>query len=623
MKEFDVAILGGGHAGLEAAFAVAQFSLKVALISMKGVPLGSAPCNPAVGGVGKGQLVREIDAMGGLMGKLADGAAIQCRTLNASKGPAVQSTRFQIDKEVYSALATEEVKKNPFITYFPWRIEKMGEEAGLYFLENEERELLWAKKVIITAGTFLEGNLHVGEEKKAGGRFETQASSSAQKMKLPLKVLTKKFKTGTPPRLKESSIDFSQLEEQPSDDSVVNFHWNHSPNERFLPQRSCFLTETNEKTLSLIRENKERSPMYNGQIQGMGPRYCPSIEDKAFRYPERNEHHLFVEPEGLKLESWYPNGISTSLPREVQEKFVHTIKGFEKAEILVAGYAVEYQVVDTSCLDETLQVKDSPGLYCAGQINGTSGYEEAAAQGMVAGLNASLALLGRSKLIFSRYESYIGVLIDDLVHSSRDEPYRLFTARAENRLYLREDNVFCRMVSYRKKLYLNLALDTFYEDYEREKRVLGGVVSEARLELEDLSSHLQEFVGRFYRTKEGKNDKKISLKQLLAGLNSASSDFLMLYLKEEGLSFIPSVVRTVGISSRYESFIEKALKQYRRLDKLRLSPLNWERWATHQGVSHECRERIAKIRPQTFAALSSIEGIRTSTLALVASSISS
>ena len=432
MKQFfDILIIGGGHAGSEAAWIASKFNLVVGLISSPNSSLASTPCNPAVGGVGKGQVVREIDALGGMMGFLTDKAGIQFRTLNESKGFAVQSTRVQVDKNIYTQsaeLALSELENLTIIRKMVFRVEKFPE----YFLVTTvDNNTYSARKIIVTTGTFLNGKLHTGEEQLAGGRVGCENSIGLNDLFQDIKTLPNRFKTGTPPRLDRNTIDYSKMDQQLSDSGTRNFHSLNSPFTRESNQVPCYLTRTNSQTLSIIRANKERSPIFNGQIKGIGPRYCPSIEDKAFRYTDKDVHHVFIEPEGLDIETIYPNGVSTSLPKDVQEAFIRTIEGLEKAKILIHGYAVEYDVVDTSQLSRSMEYVSIPGLYFAGQVCGTSGYEEAAGQGIIAGINACFAIFNREPFILDRNDSYIGVMIEDLVTNKRDEPYRLFTARSD------------------------------------------------------------------------------------------------------------------------------------------------------------------------------------------------
>ncbi|MCM2350271.1 MAG: tRNA uridine-5-carboxymethylaminomethyl(34) synthesis enzyme MnmG [Bacteriovoracaceae bacterium] len=611
MKNFDIIVVGGGHAGIEAAYIASQFDLSVAIITIPGIGLGSAPCNPSVGGVGKGQVVREIDALGGLMGILADKAGIQFRTLNESKGFAVQSSRVQIDKEVYSLEAEAFIATIPNITVIREKVTHL-ESRGDSFLVTGKNSYS-ARKLIMTVGTFLNGKLHTGSEQSYGGRVDCEPSAGLKDLFAEIKTRPQRFKTGTPPRLDKATIDYSKLEEQPSDSTVRNFHCLHEPFERYVQQTSCYLAHTNSHTMEVIRANKEKSPMFNGQIQGVGARYCPSIEDKAFRYPDKNIHHVFIEPEGLNLDTMYPSGISSSLPREVQKEYVQSIEGLEKAEIKVYGYAVEYDVIDTTDLKLTLEHTEIPGLYFAGQVNGTSGYEEAAGQGLIAGANAALALKGLNPLILSRHESYIGVMIEDLTSNTRDEPYRLFTARSENRLFIREDNSLLRMRPYRTTFGLNRPIDVYQREFIEQYLDLMNycdetMISEKSPLMEQFSGagELQQLVRRMSVTEV--------LKQ--AWLNPIST--LETILSHYGLEVSYDLIRTVAISKKYDGYIKRSEDQFEKLKKMDNMKINWEEIAASSNISFECKQRIARIKPDTFGQLKLIEGIRPATLAVVA-----
>lgn len=616
MKIFDVTVIGGGHAGTEAAWISSQFDLQVLLITSPDSGIASAPCNPAVGGVGKGQVVRELDSLGGLMGILADKAGIQFRTLNESKGFAVQSTRAQIDKDLYSENAEVILSKVSNLEIVRNMVIHIGKENDLFLIKTRNGSQFFTKKLIITTGTFLNGKLHTGEEQMAGGRVGCEKSVGLGELFSAVKVLPKRFKTGTPPRLKKSTIDFSKMEEQPSDPTARNFHIMNDYSSREVEQISCYLTKTNSETLGVIRQNKERSPIFNGQIAGVGPRYCPSIEDKAFRYQEKDVHHVFVEPEGLSTESVYPNGCSTSLPKDVQESFIRSISGLESVEIMVYGYAVEYDVVDTSQLSLTLEYKEIEGLYFAGQVNGTSGYEEAAGQGFVAGANAALKVLAKEPLILDRRESYIGVMIEDLVTNFRDEPYRLFTARSENRLYIREDNTPLRMLPYRRSFGLKKRLDYFMEDFLEQVSILSQIIDEKYFyKTSELDRNY--FLERNY----GPLESNITLKELIKRPNLDPVATLKFETETRGLEFNYDVVRTVAIATKYEGYIDRANLENERLLKLERKKITWERLMESNNVSYECKARIKSIRPETFGQLSRIEGIRPATLAYVAGNL--
>lgn len=610
MKTFDVLVVGGGHAGIEAAYIASQFGLEVGIITIPGIGLGSAPCNPSVGGVGKGQVVRELDSLGGLMGILADKAGIQFRTLNDSKGFAVQSSRVQIDKDKYSEEAEKIIASIPNITVIREKVTTISKNS---FFEVVGENKYLSKKVIMTVGTFLNGKMHTGSEQSLGGRIGCEKSGGLQDLFADIKTRPQRFKTGTPPRLHKDTIDYSKLEEQPSDSSVRNFHCLHLPFERHISQVSCYLARTNQSTMEIIRANKEKSPMFNGQIKGVGARYCPSIEDKAFRYPEKHVHHVFIEPEGLDLDTVYPSGISSSLPKEVQENYVRSIEGLEKAEIKVYGYAVEYDVVDTTDLKLTLEHTQIENLYFAGQVNGTSGYEEAAGQGFIAGANAALSVLGLDPLILSRHESYIGVMIEDLTSNTRDEPYRLFTARSENRLFIREDNSLLRMWPYRTKFMLNYPIDQYQRAFIQQYEELMNFCDETMIS--EKSPLMKEFSG------EGdlqQLNRRMSVSEILrqAWLNPITT--LERVLAFHGIELSYDLVRTVAISKKYDGYIKRSEDQFEKLKKMDNMKISWEEITASNNISFECKQRIARIRPDTFGQLKLIEGIRPATLAVVA-----
>jgi tRNA uridine 5-carboxymethylaminomethyl modification enzyme len=613
--QFDIVIVGGGHAGLEAAWAASQYKeLKVAMITLPEIPIASAPCNPAIGGVGKGQVVREIDALGGAMGYLADHSAIQYRILNESKGFAVQSTRVQIDKDKYAQEAEKLINNTKRFEVIRTLAQNIQKEGDVFKIATESG-VYTAKKIIVTTGTFLNGQMHTGEVTTKGGRVDCRSVDSFSNIFSAVKMLPCQFKTGTPARLDINSIDFSKMSEQESDERTMNFHFSHKPNERFVKQVSCHITFTNEDTMGVIRDNKERSPMFNGRVKGVGARYCPSIEDKAYRYPDKNKHHVFVEPEGLDLDTVYPNGISTSLPLDAQEAFIRTIPGLENAKILIPGYAVEYDVVDTTDLDITLQSQSVPGAYFAGQVNGTSGYEEAAGQGMIAGYNAAFSLLGKGEFILDRQETYIGVMVEDLVSDKRDEPYRLFTARSENRLFIREDNTLIRMAPYRSQLGLNTDLDAYYKKFLNTFDIL--------MELTESFIYKANIKNKEFFKKHnfGSLNTNILLAELMRRPELSPIDVLQIALSENGITVDERIVRAVAISTKYSGYIKRADVENEKVNRLAKKQIDWQTVINSPNISFECKQRIEEIKPTTFGQLKRINGLRHATLAFVAGNI--
>lgn len=609
-KHYDVIVIGGGHAGTEAALASARLGAQTLLLTHNLDLLGQMSCNPAIGGIGKGHLTREIDALDGLMALAADQAGIQFRTLNASKGPAVRATRAQADRVLYRQAIRQGLQAQANLTLFQQAVDDLlieGDRVTGVITQMGLR--LRAHAIVLTAGTFLAGKIHVGMSQYAGGRAgDPPAITLAAKLR-ELNLPAGRLKTGTPPRIDSRSLDYSKMTVQPGDTPVPVFSF-MGTREMHPEQVPCFITQTTEKTNDIIRANLHLSPMYAGVIEGIGPRYCPSIEDKVVRFADKLSHQIFVEPEGLTTNEMYPNGISTSLPYEVQVQFVQSIIGFENAQITRPGYAIEYDYFDPRGLTSFLQTKPLANLFFAGQINGTTGYEEAAAQGLIAGMNAALHVQGKDMWCPRRDEAYIGVLIDDLITSGTLEPYRMFTSRAEYRLLLREDNADLRLTC--KGYELGLVSDARWQAFCQKRESIEATREQlqttfVRVSDNEALSHLVENpLQQDCRASDLLKRPEISYQDLQA-------------IERLALPAVnPDVAEQLDIQSKYAGYIER---QQMDIDKLRKHEATQlpEHLDFHQvpGLSTEVIQKLSKIRPATLAQAGRISGVTPAALSLL------
>lgn len=618
MRKFDVIVVGGGHAGIEAAISAARMGCSVGIVTMDKSAFGRMSCNPAIGGSAKGHLVHEIDALGGMMGIIADRSGIQFRTLNKSKGPAVWAGRSQNDRKIYSEVAAEIVKSTKNIEILEDSIiEAIEEGKKIVGAKTASGLEIQCKALIVCSGTFLNGLMHTGLKATKGGRFGESPSTGLTESLIKMGFESGRLKTGTPPRLHKDSINWDILEEQKGDDPPLPFS-RRTPKDQFPYQKqlSCYITYTDKNVHGILEKGFDRSPMYTGLISGVGPRYCPSIEDKVKRFNDKERHQLFLEPEGLDSDLIYLNGFATSLPEEIQFEALINIKGLEEVKMVRPGYAVEYDYFPPYQVDLTLETKLVEGLYFAGQVNGTSGYEEAAGQGIVAGINAALKIQKRGEFVLKRSEAYIGVLIDDLVGKSTNEPYRMFTSRAEHRLVLRQDNADRRLMKY--GLEFGLVSNDMYNELQRREvliaktkeflstsKVTPAAVNPYLTSLETNTIDNSETIEKILKRPE------VSLKGLLEIIQNGNEEISEI-LKDD------IVLEQAEIEIKYSGYIQRQTDLIEKMNRLEdmLIPLNFN-YSNLKSISAEGREKLSKVKPRSIAQASRISGVTPSDISVL------
>ncbi len=609
-QQFDVIVIGGGHAGTEACLAAARMGCRTLLLTHSVDTLGQMSCNPAIGGIGKSHLVKEVDALGGAMGRATDRAGIQFRVLNARKGPAVRATRAQADRVLYRNAIREILEAQPGLSIFQQPVDDLLLDNGRVAGAITQMGLVFrAPRVVLTTGTFLGGKLHIGLENSAGGRAGDPPSIALADRLRELPFRVERLKTGTPPRIDARSVDFSGLQEQWGDtpEPVMSFMGSV---EEHPEQRCCWITHTNQRTHDIIRAGLDRSPLFSGVIEGVGPRYCPSIEDKIHRFADKDAHQVFIEPEGLNTSELYPNGISTSLPFDVQIDLVRSIRGFEQAHITRPGYAIEYDFFDPRDLNYSLETRAVPGLYFAGQINGTTGYEEAAAQGLLAGLNAALAVKGEDPWCPRRDEAYIGVLVDDLITLGTLEPYRMFTSRAEYRLLLREDNADLRLTARGREL--GLVDDARWRRFEQKReaieretaRLAGTFVHPDTESAALLGEKLGKPITREYALADLLKRPELDYRDIASLNGEACSD--------------AEAAMQVAIQAKYAGYIQRQQDEIERLRRHEETPLPDDLdLEAVDGLSNEVKQKLYEVRPATLAQAGRIPGVTPAAVSLL------